>query len=479
MVTELVHKWWDDLRGHGRLRQLAWRLLRTKKFESASELIETGRKRFPGSISFEILLARYHLMANEYDLAIDIVNKFQRLKPNDVFDEFELAETYRLMHRYADATELFEKLKTTGRLDIPLLACQRLCSIYLRLEQPEHALDASVNCVRMGGWQRQELVFLLARTCSPESLRTAIAEAQAIKLTKFCQESQRLKFIASLATGIDRWELAIDLIGQATKQNFFAEYDAELWDDSQPPLRPSVLIIGAMKSGTTGLFKQLQSHPQFVAPLSKELHFFTNADWPDEFYFAQFPKLVSRSKPIVTGEASPGYYIFDIVDRVKRMLPEAKIAFIKRDPIERAVSHLFHNQASYIVEHRGDSLTKGTGTVLELCSLDEVALRAELVEFQAERKLVNRYLLMGCYDLLMRRWKTAYPREQILELEFHEFTTATQKTMDRMFDFVGVEPHKVDASFSSNVGKYRGDSVELVEIKKKLAEFYARVRALS
>ena len=48
----------------------------------------------------------------------------------------------------------------------------------------------------------------------------------------------------------------------------------------------------------------------------------------------------------MTGEASPGYYTFDIVDRVKQMLPETKIAFIRRNPVERAISHYFHNRRS-------------------------------------------------------------------------------------------------------------------------------------
>ncbi len=42
------------------------------------------------------------------------------------------------------------------------------------------------------------------------------------------------------------------------------------------PLRglPSALIIGAQKGGTTSLFNYLVQHPDVLAPLSKEVHYF-------------------------------------------------------------------------------------------------------------------------------------------------------------------------------------------------------------
>lgn len=475
MNTESVRKLWDDLRGHGRMRRAAWRLLHARKFVSASEIIELGRKRFPGSISFEILHARYFLLADNREIAAVSLNKIEKLSTQDVFDQFELAETFRLMGNYTEAIGLYENVIKNGKLNLPLLASQRLSSIYYRLEQPDNALAATVNCIRLGGDQRIQLMLQLGRDCTSKSVEKAIAEIQAVRISGFGNEAKRLKLIAFLATTIDRWELAIESVGQATKHRFLMENDAELWDDSQPPLRPSVLIIGAMKSGTTALFKQLAAHPQFVTPLNKELHFFFNGDWPDEFYFQQFPKVATQTAPFLTGEASPGYYALDIVDRVKRMMPETNIAFIKRDPVDRAVSHLFHNRNAFIQEHPIGALTKGMEIVLDMISLDHESLRAALRDLEMERKVTNRYLLLGCYELLMRRWKAAYGPEQILELDFSEFTSETQKTMDQVFQFIGLAPHKINESSVSNSGSYKDDSAELINIKSQLADFYSRV----
>ena len=47
--------------------------------------------------------------------------------------------------------------------------------------------------------------------------------------------------------------------------------------------------------------------------------------------------------------------------------------------------------------------------------------------------------------------------------------------MDRVFDFVGLSPHRVGESFVSNAGKYNDDSAELIEIRKQLTDFYVQV----
>ena len=73
-------------------------------------------------------------------------------------------------------------------------------------------------------------------------------------------------------------------------------------------LKPSFLIIGAKKAGTTALFNYLIRHPEVASPLVKEIHYF-DYNWvqPLAWYLAHFPRRGNVSPEMVTGEASPTY----------------------------------------------------------------------------------------------------------------------------------------------------------------------------
>jgi hypothetical protein len=157
-------------------------------------------------------------------------------------------------------------------------------------------------------------------------------------------------------------------------------------------LKPDFIGIGAQRSGTTWLFNQLRGHPEFDLPYIKEFHYFDrNRKYPspnffadkffiqrlanvnfskrmiadftrairnkdnerlkwflnfylpnvsDSWYLSQFSKLDG-----LTGEFSPSYSILEIEDiiRIKNLLPNVKLIFLIRDPIERAWSSFKFN----------------------------------------------------------------------------------------------------------------------------------------
>jgi Sulfotransferase domain len=111
-----------------------------------------------------------------------------------------------------------------------------------------------------------------------------------------------------------------------------------------PNRRPSFLIIGAMKAGTTSLYRWLESTDLVAVPTLKEPDFFT-ARWGRglDWYFSLFQPLadghpvgeasVSYSDPAVSEEAAL---------RIKEVLPSARLIFIARNPIDRLRSHYRH-----------------------------------------------------------------------------------------------------------------------------------------
>jgi Sulfotransferase domain len=120
-------------------------------------------------------------------------------------------------------------------------------------------------------------------------------------------------------------------------------------------LRPSYLIVGAQRCGTTSLHRALAKHPDVAPPmLRKGLHFF-DTQYPKGFawYQGHFPlalparlrRLARGTRPI-TGESSP-YYMFHPLapGRIVNHLPDVRLVVMLRDPVERAWSAYTHERA--------------------------------------------------------------------------------------------------------------------------------------
>lgn len=108
---------------------------------------------------------------------------------------------------------------------------------------------------------------------------------------------------------------------------------------------PSFLIAGAQRSGTTTLFRLLESHPHLVRPtLSKGTGYFDDHHHRGRrWYRAHFPlRWSGRARAggdVHTFECS-GYYLFHplAAERIARELPDVKVVVMVRDPVERAYS---------------------------------------------------------------------------------------------------------------------------------------------
>ena len=111
---------------------------------------------------------------------------------------------------------------------------------------------------------------------------------------------------------------------------------------------PDFLIIGAQRSGTTSLYHYLASHPHVRSPFGKELQFFTlhwgrGVGW----YKSHFPPsrdMTSDGVRFQTFEASP-YYLYHplAAERAARVVPDASLVALLRNPVDRAFSHYLHN----------------------------------------------------------------------------------------------------------------------------------------
>ena len=113
---------------------------------------------------------------------------------------------------------------------------------------------------------------------------------------------------------------------------------------------PNFLVIGAMKAGTTSLYHYLRGHPRIFMPPVKELDYFAREpgsghgiDW----YRRQFAPAPAGS--IAIGEASTLYTKHPrfpgVPERIAAQIPDARLIYLVRDPIERIRSHYQHQVA--------------------------------------------------------------------------------------------------------------------------------------
>ena len=115
-----------------------------------------------------------------------------------------------------------------------------------------------------------------------------------------------------------------------------------------PPREAPVdfVVIGAMKAMTTSLLATLADHPDIAVSAEKETQYFVaETGWRlgPAWYDGQF----AHARPDqLRGEASPQYTFFPfyagVPERMVGQAPRARLVYLVRDPVARAVSQWRH-----------------------------------------------------------------------------------------------------------------------------------------
>lgn len=178
---------------------------------------------------------------------------------------------------------------------------------------------------------------------------------------------------------------------------------------------PNLIVIGAMKSGTTSLYHYLSLHPEIAMTPKKELHFFSNEQrWGQglEWYQSCF-----ANEAKIRGEASPSYSKYPLVnnvpDRMYSVVPEAKLIYILRDPVNRILSEYVHYRADG-TEHK------------------------TLSEALADPK-TSQYVYNSKYYTQLKRYLQFYPEANIFVTTLEELNAQPQQTLQGVFKFLDVD----------------------------------------
>lgn len=119
---------------------------------------------------------------------------------------------------------------------------------------------------------------------------------------------------------------------------------------------PDFLIIGAMKAGTTSLYRDLLTNPRVFFPIDKEPGNLTKDDVLTETGRRAYAVLFNNAGPDqICGEASTQYTKLPdypgVPQRARSLLgSDIKIIYLVRNPVDRAISHHRHLLAHQFIE---------------------------------------------------------------------------------------------------------------------------------
>ena len=185
---------------------------------------------------------------------------------------------------------------------------------------------------------------------------------------------------------------------------------------------PDLVVIGAMKCGTTSLHAYLDAHPDVGMSRLKELNFFFGPEdagnWHRgvDWYAGQFDLAGA-----VRGESSPGYTSPshpEVAARMAALLPSARLLYAVRDPVRRALSQYGH--------HRREGTEPRPLAEALLDPASQYLSRGRYLE------RLEPFLATGAFD------------GRITVIAQEEMETGLGATMRRLFGVLGVDPDRWD-----------------------------------
>jgi hypothetical protein len=246
--------------------------------------------------------------------------------------------------------------------------------------------------------------------------------------------------------------------------------------------RPDFLCIGVHKGGTTWLYQQLDSHPDFWMPPLKELHYLdqlgrvqrsSSPRCRDErdlrflesinslsakphIDLEHYARLFEPKGPLLSGDISPNYSTLsnDVIQRVIRYFPNLKVIFLARDPVERVWSHLSMEVRYHQIEP------------FDVTDIDEV-----------NRNLLRRGMLLRSYpSAVVARWKRYVHPDRFRIYFFDDLQKNPTELRRSILNFLGADPDKSGSRVPPDYNSWASmDKLLLTDkVRSHLAQFFKK-----
>ncbi len=234
---------------------------------------------------------------------------------------------------------------------------------------------------------------------------------------------------------------------------------------------PDFIIGGAPRSGTTWLYDALDRHPAvyMAKPVKPEPKFFL----VDDLYAKGLPHYSATwfaDVPAgrVAGEKSTDYLESTAAaERIARDLPQVRLMFILREPIDRAYSNYLWTRMNGL-EHESF----------------ETALA---LEEERERNLPPKlrfarpfsYFSRGLYADLLAPYVDRFPMGQLLIVRFEDLVREPGRLLVRLHRFLGIDERPQDAADLGVVNPAERSDADRIpaHVRVRLAERYREPNA--
>lgn len=213
-------------------------------------------------------------------------------------------------------------------------------------------------------------------------------------------------------------------------------------------MKPSFLIAGVAKCGTTSLYYYLEQHPSICIPKKETFYFIADhyrnqtrnktgqrdpsrIIWNEE----QYAQLYAKCSKGITGEISTCYvyYYKDAIPKIKAALGDIPVVIIIRQPVDRLISGYRH----FI------RLEK------ETLSLPD-ALKAESEREKEGYDFMWQYRGLGFYADAIAAYQAAFSQVKVILQE--DLQDRTEEIMKDVFRFITVDDSFVpDTSVQYNI----------------------------
>lgn len=190
-----------------------------------------------------------------------------------------------------------------------------------------------------------------------------------------------------------------------------------------PDRLPELLIIGAMKSGTTSLYMDLADSLGVYLAENKEPHALCEESVRTPEGRAEYAAIYGKaSSGQLLCDGSTGYtkqpLHTGVVDRAVDVLPEGfKVIYLVRHPVDRALSHFRHDHVAGSVSDDIDH---------------ELRTRSDYIDFSR-------------YAMQLRPWLDAVGPDRVRVVRFEDYVEHHDQELAGLADFLGVDLQAADA----------------------------------
>lgn len=185
------------------------------------------------------------------------------------------------------------------------------------------------------------------------------------------------------------------------------------------PRRPNLFLVGAMKAGTNTLHRLLDAHPDiYMSKKPKEPSWFvgSNSAKSEDWYLGLFAE---AGEARFVGEASTDYTraprLKGAPEKIRNYAPDARILYIMRDPLDRALSHYWW----------------------------DVQFSAEGRSFKDAATRSREILAVGNYAMQIEPYLNTFGRDRVHVVTLENLSADAPATLKGVWDFLGLPPADV------------------------------------